>query len=68
MCIRMNRFVPEDKMSKKAKKALARSRRVTWDVSPVSKKVESKKLYNRSSKQSRAAMEDGAGFLFAFGK
>ena len=40
-------FVPKDKLSKKARKELNRQRRVTWDFSPVTKTVESKKLYNR---------------------
>ena len=43
----MARFVPKDKMSKKAQKELNRQRRVTWDFSPVTKTVDSKKLYNR---------------------
>ena len=43
----MARFVPKDKLSKKAQKELNRQRRVTWDFSPVTKTVESKKLYNR---------------------
>lgn len=40
-------FVPKDKLSKKARKELNRQRRVTWDFSPVTKTVESRKLYNR---------------------
>lgn len=40
-------FVPKDKMSKKARKALNKKRRKTWEFSPVTKTVESKKLYNR---------------------
>ena len=43
----MARFVPKDKLSKKAQKELNRQQRVTWDFSPVTKTVESKKLYNR---------------------
>jgi len=43
----MARFVPKDKLSKKAQKELNRQRRVTWDFSPVTKTVDSKKLYNR---------------------
>ena len=40
-------FVPKDKLSKKARKELNRQRRVTWDFSPVTKTVDSRKLYNR---------------------
>ena len=43
----MARFVPKGKLSKKAQKELNRQRRVTWEFSPVTKTVESKKLYNR---------------------
>ena len=43
----MARFVPKGKMSKKAQKELNRQRRVTWEFSPVTKTVESKKLYTR---------------------
>ena len=43
----MARFVPKDKLSKKAQKELNRQRRVVWDFSPVTKTVDSKKLYNR---------------------
>jgi len=40
-------FVPKGKMSKKAQKELNRQRRVTWGFSPVTKTVESKKIYSR---------------------
>ena len=43
----MTKFVPENKMSKKARKELNAQRRTTWGFSPVSKKVESRKVYNR---------------------
>ena len=43
----MAKFVSKEKLSKKAQKELNRQRRVTWDFSPVTKTVESKKLYNR---------------------
>ena len=43
----MARFVPKVKLSKKAQKELNRQRRITWDFSPVTKTVDSKKLYNR---------------------
>ena len=43
----MAKFIPKGKLSKKAQKELSRQRRVTWEFSPVTKTVESKKLYNR---------------------
>ncbi len=44
------KFVPKGKLSKKARKELNRQKRVTWEFSPVTKKVESKKLYSRKRK------------------
>ena len=56
-------FVPKDKLSKKARKELNRQRRVTWDFSPVTKTVESKKLYNR--KRNAQSRDDyGLGSFF----
>ena len=43
----MAAFVPKEKMSKKARRELDRRRRVTWDFSPVTKTVGSKKIYSR---------------------
>ena len=43
----MTKFVPENKMSKKARRELNAQRRATWSFSPVTKKVESRKVYNR---------------------
>ena len=37
------RFIPKEKLSKKARRELNAARRTLWVVSPVSKKVESKK-------------------------
>jgi len=50
-------FVPKSKLSKKAQKELNRQRRVTWTFSPVTKTVESRKLYNRK-KNSHDRQED----------
>ena len=44
------RFVPKEKLSKKAQKELNRQRRVTWDFSPVTKTVDSRKIYSRKRK------------------
>lgn len=43
----MTKFVPRPKLSKKARKELDAQKRTTWAFSPVTKKVESKKIYNR---------------------
>lgn len=51
----MSKFVPRPKLSKKARKELDAQKRTTWAFSPVTKKVESKKIYNR--KKSRSCVE-----------
>ena len=53
----MAKFIPKGKLSKKAQKELNLQRRVTWEFSPVSKTVESKKLYNRK-KNAHARYDD----------
>ena len=44
----MERFIPKEKLSKKARKALDRVGRRTWEISPVSRKTENKKRYDRT--------------------
>ena len=46
----MAKFIPKAKMSKKAARELAKQKRVTWDISPVTRKMESKKVYNRKKR------------------
>ena len=46
----MAKFVPRDKMSKKAQKELNRLRRKTWSFSPVTQTVDSRKVYDRKRK------------------
>jgi hypothetical protein len=59
----MAKFIPKDKLSKKAQKELNRQRRTMWNFSPVSRTVDSKKLYNRK-KRARDRYDDyGAGSL-----
>ena len=63
----MARFVPKDKLSKKAQKELNRQRRITWDFSPVTKTVDSKKLYNRK-RNVRVRYDDYGTSVFIFTK
>ena len=46
----MAKFVPKAKMGKKAARELAKQKRVTWDISPVTRKMESKKIYSRKKR------------------
>ena len=43
----MAKFIPKGKLSKKAQKELNRQRRKTWDFSPVTKTIDSRKIYSR---------------------
>lgn len=46
----MAKFIPREKLGKKVRKALDSQRRVRWLFSPTTRKVESKKIYNRNRK------------------
>ena len=44
----MNRFLPREKMSKRQKRELDQSKRVTWDgINPVTRTTKNKTTYNR---------------------
>ncbi|MBQ4620612.1 MAG: hypothetical protein IJB25_12160 [Clostridia bacterium] len=43
----MKKFIPREKMSRKAKKEIDRRARAVWGISPVSRKKEDKTKYNR---------------------
>lgn len=59
----MTKFIPKDKLSKKARKELNTQGRTTWAFSPAMRRVESKKVYDRK-KHSRAWKNgDGDAFL-----
>lgn len=55
----MAKFVSREKLSKKARKELDNQKRTVWAFSPTTKKVESKKLYNR--KKNAHAWKDDFG-------
>ncbi len=61
----MAKFISRQKMNKKARKELDLKQRATWSFSPVTKKVESKKLYNRKRKSSDRYDNYDRGFLFS---
>ena len=58
----MKKFIPRQKLGKKARKQLDSERRTTRAFSPVTKKVESKKLYNRKRKAHDRYDDYGMGF------
>lgn len=57
----MRAFIPEEKLGKKAKKELAKKKRVVWTASPVTRTVESKKIYSRK-RRPRPETDDGGSF------
>ena len=57
----MKAFVPYEKLSKKQKREIDKAKRATWgEVIPVTKRVESAKIYNRKKHQ-RGGFDSGAG-------
>ena len=61
----MAKMIPKKKLSKKAQKELNRQRRVLWDFSPVTRTVDSKKLYNRK-RNARDHYDDGTNVSFSY--
>ena len=43
----MEKFVPREKMSRKARRALDARKRVMWTICPATKRIENKRAYNR---------------------
>lgn len=63
----MKKFIPREKLSKKARRALDNEGRAGWDFSPVTRRVESRKAYNRK-RIPRARWDDsGAGSFLSAG-
>lgn len=46
----LKRFIPREKLSKKARGLVDREKRASWGLSPVTRRVESKKKYSRKGK------------------
>lgn len=61
----MKRFIPREKLGKKARRQLDRERRAVWAVSPVTKKIESKKLYDRKKRPHDRFDDYGMGSCFS---
>ena len=47
----MNSFVPYEKLSKKKKRALDREKRGVWGISPVTRRPDNPKAYQREKAQ-----------------
>ena len=61
----MDRFIPRDKLSRRAKKALDSRRRILWEQSPVTRRIESKKVYDRKKDPRREQPYEGLSFCFS---
>lgn len=60
----MKPFVPYEKLSKKQKKEIDKAKRAAWGgVNPVSRKIESAKIYNRKKHQRWTDGSDAGVFL-----
>ena len=55
----MPKFIPREKLGKKARRSLDAGKRATWGFSPVTRKVETKKYYDR--KKSARVWKDDFG-------
>ena len=57
----MKAFVPYEKLSKKQRKEIDKAKRATWgEVIPVTRRIDSAKIYNRKKHQ-RGGFDSGAG-------
>ena len=61
----MEKFIPYEKLSKKKKRELDALGRTLWSLSPVTRRSENPKAYNR--KKARKRMDDPASVLSLFG-
>ena len=65
--VEMKSFVPRDKMSKRARKKLDAQNRTTWEFSPVTKIIKSKKVYDRKKQPRNYEPYDSEGcFLILY--
>ncbi len=59
----MNRFVPYEKLSKKEREKLDKARRATWGaLSPVTRKPQNPKAYDRSAHKKKLQKGDDLFF------
>lgn len=52
----MKSFIPNEKLSKRERRARDAARRVTWDISPVTRRPENPRAYKRE--KTRKCIED----------
>ena len=63
------KFIPYDKLSKKKKREADHARRSGWGaLSPVTRRPDDPRAYNRSREKRKALSGDGEGFAFSLSK
>lgn len=65
----MEKFIPYEKLSKKEKRKLDSAKRGTWgQISPVTRKSQNSKAYNRSKSRNwkRDVHESNSGTLYLY--
>ena len=60
----MERFIPYKKLSKKKQRELDQQKRTTWQLSPITRKPENPKAYNR--RKARQQNDDSTTVLFLY--
>ena len=60
--IELKKYTPYAKLSKKQKRALDQQKRVTWRISPITRRPENPKAYQR--KKARQWMNESSDVLF----
>jgi len=62
----MERFIPQEKLSKKARQELNKAKRKDWNgIRPVTRKIESKKRYRREKPSVLTDTDQTEGFLLS---
>ena len=64
----MPKFIPREKLGKKTRRALDAERRATWGFSPVTRKVENKRHYQRKQRTPVRYEDAGGDFLRLYNK
>ena len=64
----MEKFVPYQKLSKKKRRELNAKRREIWPISPITRKPENPKAYNRKKAQRRENDDSRSVRFFLFSR
>ena len=59
----MTRFIPREKMGRKARRELDSRNRATWAFCPATRTVGNRKRYNRKRKETHGIDEETVSFL-----